>query len=234
LQGRNRSLNQPFIRLPEPHDDAYPENPYENGQYTYDDAEGDVVVPEACWAQHPDDLERHHYNPTKQWGDRKVIWITNGSLVPASNFPILPGSAGTGTNIGNSSPNAATTYASTNRSTLTGQMIDLKLEVPSVVLVYLSAVDLTGTLTATTAKLFVQWTLNFGCGRANISKQFQQLVGPQNGSVVTDLNIQQAIQALRVSAQVFDTISGGAAPIYAVECTCMVAPFTSYADNVRP
>jgi hypothetical protein len=209
VQGRGRSLNQPFIRPPVPHNDEYPDNPYDNGEYTYDEPEGDTNVPEACWAQYPGGETRRPYN-------------------------ILPGSAGTGTNIGNTSPNAATTYASTNRSTLTGQMIDLKLEVPSVVLVYLSAVDLTGTLTATTPKLFVQWTLNFGCGRANISKQFQQLVGPQNGSVVTDLNIQQAIQALRVSAQVFDTLSGGAAPIYAVECTCMVAPFTSYADNVSP
>jgi len=73
MQGRNRSLNQPFTRPHVPHNDEYPDDPYDNGQFTYDEAEGDVAVPEACWAQYPDDLERHHYNPTKQWATARLF-----------------------------------------------------------------------------------------------------------------------------------------------------------------
>ena len=231
-------LAQPFAhRLEVPHDEYDEEqdgepNQFEHGELPFGHEDGDPRVPEACWGQWGKQRHRRHYNPSKQWGDRKLITITNGSTIPQGNVPLGQPVAGGGFG---TNP-AQTTSASPNTTTLTGQLIDLKLFIPAVCIVYLSAVDTSGTLVgATLATLFVEWTLDIGCGRAAQKKMQQQLVAPSDNSVQTAIQFQQPIQALRVSGQVFDTHTGVSAPIYTVECVATCAPFSVVLpENVMP
>ena len=215
-------LPQPFAhRLEVPHDEYDeeqdgPSMPFEHGELPFGHEDGEVRGPEACWGQWGGDRKRRFYNPSKQWGDRRVIAITNGNTIPAANVPIAQGGL---------NPNQ-TTYASPNTTTLTGYLVDMKLHIPAVCVLYLSAVDISGTLSSggTLATLYVLWTVEIGCGRANQKKTQMQLVAPSDNSVITALNIEQPMQALRVYGQVFDTHVGVSSPVYEVECVATVAP----------
>jgi len=220
-----RSIPQPFMPENLPHNVLDPRHPHDNGAFTFDEEEGDTVLPEPCWDQYPGDgnERRHYYNPTKQWGDRRIIAITDLSQVPSANVPV---------NQGGQNP-SQTTSSSPNTTTNTGQLLDLKIQMPTVCLVRLSAVDLTGQLTSTAADLFVIWTVDIGCGRSLQRKFYKQLVAPLLGQVETQLLFQIPLQALRASCEVFDTFAA-LSKVYEVECLVAAAPFTSYPDIVSP
>ena len=219
---RPDELAQPTHRGELPHDEYDGDNEFANGEYPFGHEDGDPRVPEACWGQWGKERQRRHYNPTKQWGDRRLIAVENGNTIPKRNVPSGQpyGGGGTGTNP------SQTTYASPNTTLLTGYLVDLKLIIPAVCVVYLSAVDVSGTLSGTNVNIFVEWTVEIGCGRANQSRTLKMLVAPNDNSVITALNIQQPMQTLRVSGQVFDTLVGGANPIFEVECVATCAPFS--------
>ena len=115
-----------------------------------------------------------------------------------------------------------------------GQFLDLKLHLPAVVSLRLSSVDIQNAITAPLTSLFVDWTLDIGCGRALQIVQLRQLVQPQAaqaGATLTDLSIQLPVHALRVSAQLtFQAGILGKKPT--VQMVAMVAPFTSYPEMV--
>lgn len=201
-----RSLPEPFILRPTPHNELDPDNPHENGAHTFDQEEGDVVLPEPCWDQYPDgpdgdgNVRRHFYNPTRQWGDQVSV------DVPAN-----------GTD---------TTYPF-------DQLIDFRLHMPAVITLRLSAVCVNGVLAAPSAKLFVTWIVDYGCGRATQTKPYHQLVGPADGSTDTDIVIVSPCHALRVSGSLTALLSGGLGlGPFTVHCTAACAPQTSFPDMV--
>ena len=135
--------------------------------------EGDVVVPEACWFQHPEAPKiSRFYQPQRQWGDRKVLV-----------FPPLP--------LGG------------QLTQLSQQLLDLRLDIPAVCLVRLSSVELSGGLTALTPNAVTTWTLDLGCGRSLQIKTVAEQIATADGANSTDIALQVPIQALRVSASVF-------------------------------
>ncbi len=211
-QQERRSVPQPFHR-PEPPHNQLDENDlhelHENGDYPFEAyPEGEVVLPEPCWDQHPDgpdgnaNVRRRVYNPVKQWGDRFETEIDTGTKTPNTvEFE---------------------------------QLLDMKLHVPAVCLLRLSAVELSGLNTAPIATLFVIWTVDYGVGRVNQQKKYKQLVGPALGQLDTDLYLTAPVQALRVSGEVVDSFVGFGNPKYHVEVFAQVAPYTSTPANVAP
>jgi hypothetical protein len=201
-----RSLPQPMIFTATPHNELDPDDPHQNGAHTFDQEEGDVVVPEPCWDQYPSgpdgdgNVKRRYYNPTRQWGDQVSIDVPLSSALTLFPFD---------------------------------QLIDFRLHMPAVITLRLSAVCVNGILAAPSAKLFVTWTVDYGCGRATQTKPYHQLVGPADGNPDTDIVVQSPCHALRVSG-VLTANFGGGLPLgpFTVHCTAACAPQTSFPDMV--
>ena len=194
-RSNDRALSQPFIRRPIPHNELFPDEPHEHGQFGFDEADGETVLPEPCWDQQPNAEKLEIRRPERQWGDREVIEVGRAQTMASS------------------------------------QLLDMRLQLPAVCTLVLSAVDLTGFLAATNPLLFVTWTVDWGVGRATQSKNYVQVVEPLSGITDTDLIISRPVHALRVQATVTDGIADSHK--YFVQLVAQVAPNTTSWDLVH-
>ena len=110
-----------------------------------------------------------------------------------------------------------------------GYFLDLKIHMPATVNVRLSAVDIAGAITGTVNSLYVDWTLDIGCGRALQIISLRQLVQPLSALPAdqTDLSLSLPIHALRVAAKL--TFEAGVLDLKPnVQMVAMSAPVMSY------
>jgi hypothetical protein len=136
-----------------------------------------------------------------------------------------------------------TSIITDNQKVTFGQRLDLRLHIPAVVVLRLSAQDTSGILTEPDANLFVTWQVDIGCGRALQILSFTQNVMPLLGgpgapfagtpvpSTNTDIYLQLPVQALRASGTIVDNFSA-VGNKYNVTCVAMAAPITSRPDMV--
>lgn len=161
--------------------------------------EGEVQNPEACWFQHPESSRIQDFYKPERQ------W---GDV---ASFKVPDQSLG-GTTIETS-----------------GQLGDLRLHMPAVCLVRISAVEISGNMTVAGANTTATFTLDVGCGRALQIKKKTIQVQPADGSNDTDVFYQLPVQALRgnVSVTVKDNVGE-----FDIRAFIHIAPFTGYPEMI--
>lgn len=168
--------------------------------------EGDVVVPEACWFQHPEAPKwQKYYKPERQWGDVQVFQIED---LQTQQFGQLL--------------DYRTHFPSATLVRLSAVDISGQLARPDANLTVQWTVDI-GCGRALQILTFSQ----------RVQPQIASALPDPTATALTDISFQLPIQACRVSGTIVDDFSG-TGKTFNVQVTAMIAPFTVYPDMVAP